>query len=100
MKYKLGDKHPIRDLYRVVALKDFGGVKEGDVGGYVQSIDNLNQIGDCWVYDNARVCDNAAVCDNAMVIGNARISGEARISGGARVSGDTRVDFDLPRREA
>ena len=40
-------------LYRIRALRDFGGVKEGDLGGYVQSESNLSHDGDCWIYDDA-----------------------------------------------
>ncbi len=34
MKYKLDKKHPNKNLYRVVALKDFFDVKKGDIGGW------------------------------------------------------------------
>jgi hypothetical protein len=61
MKYKLGEKHPTENLYRVVALKDFGNVKAGDIGGWVESEHNLSQEGDCWVYGDAYVCDDAQV---------------------------------------
>jgi hypothetical protein len=39
-KYKL-IKQKDTHLYRIEALKDFGDVKKGDLGGYVQSEDNL-----------------------------------------------------------
>ena len=47
-KYKLTDETTNllgRTLYRIEALKDFGDVKEGDKGGYVESEDNLSQNG-------------------------------------------------------
>ena len=55
-------------LYRIKALRDFNDVKKGDIGGYVESEKNLSQLGDCWIYDNARVHNNAQVCDNAIVL--------------------------------
>ena len=58
-------------LHRIKALKDFGNVKKGEPGGYVESEHNLSQEGDCWVYGNAEVYDNAWVCGNAEVCGNA-----------------------------
>lgn len=58
-------------LHRIKALKDFGNVKKGELGGYVESERNLSQEGNCWVYDNARVYSNAEVCGNAEVFGNA-----------------------------
>ena len=33
-----------RDIYRIRALKNFGNVKAGDVGGWVCSEDNLRKI--------------------------------------------------------
>jgi len=52
-----------RTLYRIRALKDFGDVRRGDAGGYVETEDNLSQDGDCWVYGNAIVCGNEIVTD-------------------------------------
>ena len=40
-------------LYRIRALKDFGNVKAGSLGGFVASERNLSQLGDCWVADDA-----------------------------------------------
>ena len=42
-------------LYRIKALKDFCDVKEGELGGWVESEDNLSQEGTCWVYEDAEV---------------------------------------------
>lgn len=62
-----------RTLHRIKACKDFGNVKSGELGGYIESENNLSQAGDCWVYGNARVCGNAWVYDSARVCGNAEI---------------------------
>lgn len=48
-------------LYRIRALKEFGDVKAGDIGGYVESEDNLSHDGDCWIYDDAMVYANARI---------------------------------------
>ena len=50
-----------RVLHRIRALKDFGGVRAGDLGGWVEKEDNLSQLGACWVYGNALVCGNAVI---------------------------------------
>ena len=55
-------------LHRIKALKDFGNVKKGELGGYVESERNLSQEGNCWVCGNAKVCGNAEVCGNADYI--------------------------------
>ena len=54
-------------LYRIRALKNFGTVKAGDIGGYIEKEENLSHEGTCWVYDNARVCENARVCGDAKI---------------------------------
>ena len=86
-------KYEIRDDGRIVALRDFGDVKAGDVGGFVDSEANLSHDGNCWIYgdasvsDDAQVSGNARVFDKAVISGNAHIFGEARVFGNARVSG-------------
>ena len=42
-------------VYRIRALKDFGDVKAGDLGGYVNSEENLSHEGNCWIYDDAKI---------------------------------------------
>lgn len=74
MKYELTDETidvSGTTLHRIKALKDFGNVKKGELGGYVESEYNLSQIGNCLVYGNARVYGNAELCGNARVYGNA-----------------------------
>ena len=63
-------------LFRIKALIEFGNVKAGDLGGYIEKEENLSHMGNAWVFGNA------------WVSGNARVSGDAWIYGDARVSGD------------
>jgi hypothetical protein len=76
---------------RVRALKDFADVKKGDLGGYIQSEDNLSQEGNCWIYDNAKVYGNAKVYDNALVYDSAKVYGNARVCEKAKVYGDIHI---------
>ena len=46
-------------LYRIKSLIDFGDVKAGDLGGYVEKEENLSQSGNAWVYGDARVSGDA-----------------------------------------
>ena len=69
-----------RVLHRIRALKDFGGVRAGDLGGWVEKEDNLSQLGACWVYGDAQVCGNAVVYGNARVCENAVVYGNAAIT--------------------
>ena len=78
-------------LYRIRAIKDFGDVKSGDLGGYIESEDNLSIREICWIYDNAWVYDNARVFGDAKVYNNAKIYGNAWVYDNARVYGYTRV---------
>ena len=81
-KYKLTEESIIyfgRTLYRIEALKDFGNVKKGDLGGWIESEDNLSQEGNCWIHDNVKVCNHARVYDNAIIGGNVLITNSAKI---------------------
>lgn len=94
MKYKLTDekiKHNDKTLYRIQALKDFGLVKAGDLGGWIQSEANLSQDGSCWVAHDAKVFDDARVLGNARVFGNARVSGDARVFDDAWIYSNTEI---------
>ena len=42
-----------KKLFRIKALIDFGNVKEGEKGGYIEKEENLSQSGDAWVSGNA-----------------------------------------------
>ena len=79
MKYELTDNTKTVNgvkLYQIQALKDFGNVKAGDLGGWIEKEKNLSQEGDCWVYDNAQVFGDAEVSD-------------IWCGGGAKVGGNT-----------
>lgn len=78
-------------LKRIVALKDFGHVKKGDLGGWLASKRNLSPLGNSWVYDEAKVFGNAKVLGNAEVQGHARVYGHAKVYGDARISRDAQV---------
>ena len=82
---KVGNRTLYRTLYRIQALRDFGNVKEGDIGGYIESEKNLSQDGNAWVSGDARVYGNACVYGNARVYGDARVSGNAQVSGDADI---------------
>ena len=66
-------------LFRIIALKDFNGVKKGYFGGVVENINNLGQQGNCWIHENAKVTGNAEVRGNAKVYGNALVFGNALV---------------------
>ena len=80
-----------RTLYRIKATTDFGDVRKGDLGGYIEKEENLSHLGNAWVTDDAWVSGDALVSGDAWVSGNARVSYDAIVTGNALVSGDARV---------
>lgn len=66
-------------LHRIKALKDFGDVKKGDLGGWIEKESNLGQNGNCWIYDEACAYGNASIHNNAKIYDNAQIYDEAMI---------------------
>jgi hypothetical protein len=94
MKYKLTDNTKTIagvTVYQIEAIKDFGSVREGDLGGWLEREHNLSQEGNCWVSENAIVYGNAVVYGNAEVYGNALVYGYAWVSENAIVYGNARV---------
>ena len=90
-KYKLDKSDTIsangKKCYRIVALRSFSDVKEGDEGGYVGSYNNLSQDGNCWIYDDAIVFGGGtSVEDNATIRGYVTITDKSKIYGNAKVS--------------
>ncbi|EJF77433.1 hypothetical protein MCQ_01517 [Candidatus Bartonella washoeensis Sb944nv] len=68
-----------RTLYRIRALRDFGNVKKGDLGGLIEHEGNLSHDGNCWVDDNALVYGDAKAYGNARVFDNAQVYDNAHV---------------------
>ena len=96
-KFKLTDNvnefNGIR-VYQIKALRNFGNVTKGDLGGWVEKEENLSQIDDAWIDENAVVFGNAYVFGNALISGAAMIYGHARIYGNALIGGHARIYGD------
>jgi NDP-sugar pyrophosphorylase family protein len=98
-KYELTDEFIINKqdfpenevkLYRIKALKDFGDVKKGDLGGYIENENNLSHAGNCWVYDEAIACYYSRIMGNAKIKDHSKIEksiimGDAIIKDKAKV---------------
>ena len=80
-----------KTLYRIRAVRDFGSVKTGEFGGYIEKEENLSHFDNAWVCGDAWVFGNARVYDDAWVFGNARVCGDAKVYGNAWVSGNAEV---------
>ena len=113
-KYELTSEYIINalgvKLFRIKAVRKFGGVEVGELGGYIEKEDNLSQDGEAWVCGDAQVYGNAYVCGDAWVSGDVQVYGDAyvggkawvcdtaqvldkaQVYGGAQVCGDAQVD--------
>ncbi|WP_375623495.1 MULTISPECIES: hypothetical protein [unclassified Bartonella] len=90
-------------LHRIRALRNFGDVEKGDLGGYMEHEGNLSHEGNCWVYHNAKIYDNARVYgnasvydgaeiyDNALVGNNVKVKDKAAINGNAKIEDNAKV---------
>ena len=93
-KYEFTGEEKVIDnhtLHRIRAMRNFGVVRAGDLGGWIESEDNLSHDGNAWVYGDALVYGNARVCGNAWVYSNAWVYGDARVYSNALVYGNARV---------
>ena len=96
-KYELTEETVVigdKTLFRIRALRSFGDIKAGDLGGFIENERNLSHGGNAWVGDNAQVGGNAEVYGDAQVVGYARVGGYARVDGDAWVGGYARVNGD------
>ena len=60
-------------LHRIKATVEFGFVKVGELGGWIEKEENLSHEGKAWVWGNAEVCGDAEVWGNAKVCGDAKV---------------------------
>ena len=97
-KYSLTGKtivHDGRILKQIIANKDFGNIKAGTIGGYIQTIGNLSQEGLCWIYPDAKVYDEAYIYGNVQIDGQACIYGKAFIMGYGLINGKTEISDNV-----
>lgn len=67
--------------YRIQAVKDFGDIKKGDKGGYVQAYRCLAQNDESWLYD-----------ETVFVDCTSRVSGKSAIRGKVRIKYKTQIE--------
>lgn len=94
-KYKLIQDSRIwqydRAIYRIQALRDFSDVKKGDLGGFVESEENLSQEGNCWIYDNAQAVEKSTVKGDACLRDCAKMYDSSLIKDKAQLQGCARM---------
>lgn len=78
----------IVSVYRIKALVDISEeVKAGDLGGWVESENNLLQSRSCWIFDDSVCYDNARIYGNAVLRNNSACCEEAGLNGNAVIDG-------------
>ena len=89
-----------KKYFRIRALVDFGNISKGDLGGYIESEDNLQidtKYGNAWIEGDTHIEGRAWVGGDAWIEGDTHIEGRAWVGGDARVGsrayigGDARV---------
>ena len=77
-KYKLTKETKVFrgiTLHRIQALKSFGNVSKGDLGGWIEKEENLSQEGNAWVSGEAKVSGTNRLVGNAVMSGSAILFG-------------------------
>lgn len=94
-KYKFTNQTKVVDghvLHRIVAVKDFGKIKAGTKGGFIESFRNLSEGGTCWVESGCMVYGtDAEITEYAVVGGKSQISGSVKIGGFTKISGKCKI---------
>lgn len=86
-----------RTLRQIRAIKDFGAIKVGDLGGFLEFEKNLSHDNNAWVAEramilgNAKIYDNAYISERALITDHAEIYGNATVKGNAVVSNHARI---------
>lgn len=98
-KYELSDvvrNFGGKTLYRIRSLVSISQInlKKDDLGGFVESEENLSQNGRCWIFDDALVYNNGKVYDNALIYDNVRVYNNAKCYENCIISGHSLIsDF-------
>lgn len=77
-------------LRRIEAVRPFGSVAAGEIGGWLENRSNLEEDGEAWVAGEAVVCGRSRVEGGAAVKGEAVVV-DSRVAGGAAVADRARL---------
>lgn len=70
-----------RNIHRIKALRDFGTIKAGTIGGFIMHWENLSQTGNCWVAEDAVAAGLSRISENALLTGRAMIDDRVMLAG-------------------
>lgn len=83
-------------LHRIKALMDFRDIKKGQLGGFVQHIENIQDL--AWVGDDAKLYGKAIIqgfsqlSGQAELFDNAQLHGEVDVNGNCKIFGQAHID--------
>lgn len=78
-------------LGQIQSLKDFGDVKAGDLGGFIECDQNLRHENNCWVADQAMVLAGAMIWDDAIIKDDAVVEGDVWVYDNAQIYGQAEL---------
>ena len=78
-------------LHKIKAIKDFGNIKRGEEGGYIEYSKNLSQYNEAWIdkdslvygvktkiEDNSKII-KGAICYNSIIYGKSEVSNKIEV---------------------
>jgi hypothetical protein len=74
-------------LHRIKALRDFGEVHAGELGGFVEHEDNLSHEGEAWIFDDACLYGNLRLHGDTILFGKLRLCGKGMLTNNLRLYG-------------
>lgn len=77
-------------LYRVRKISNDPNSK-GEIGGWVETENNLSQQGKCWIYDEVEVSGEAKIKEDACIFQNVKIRDKVEVKGKAVIKGDVEI---------
>ncbi|WP_214688285.1 MULTISPECIES: hypothetical protein [unclassified Exiguobacterium] len=83
-----------RTFHQIVATKDIPvfGVKEGDLGGWVEHVSNLEQEDDSWIYEGGISCGNATIKGSSTIGRGVWVSDDCIVSDFSHFRGNIRLN--------
>ena len=90
-----------RLLHRIRAICDFGRIKKGELGGWIENEKNLSHDGESWVQGDAEVYGDATILKLGFVDGNAKIYGNAVVDHEDTIPEDAEIfeDAEISERD-
>ena len=78
-------------LHRIRALRDFGDIRKGDIGGFVENENNLSHKGNCWIYDDAKAMDNSIMYDNSRICDKSELHDDSEMYGDSELNNQVKL---------